>query len=265
VKEPQDFIFIAVKAYSMDSVAESIGCLFGPHTRVLTTLNGIPFWFFSNWPGSKWENTRLFSVDPLAIQSDKIPHRMILGCVVFSGASSPKPGYVKSAIDPQFFKIGELDGTESKSCLQICDMLNRSGIRVHITPDIRVCLMEKLWAVCVCNPVAALTGTTLEQLVTDPNGITLLITEGMLEFQNIANAIGISFSISLDERLRLARNAAGPHKPSMLQDIEKSKCIEIEVLTAPLELARLVKIPTPTLINIMRLVHKLAEIRGCLP
>ena len=48
---PQDFVIVAVKAQSMPSVAASIGPLLGPGTAVLSTLNGVPWWFLDGFGG----------------------------------------------------------------------------------------------------------------------------------------------------------------------------------------------------------------------
>lgn len=48
---PQDYVIIAVKAPSLPDVASRIGPLLGPETAVVTAMNGIPWWFFSNAGG----------------------------------------------------------------------------------------------------------------------------------------------------------------------------------------------------------------------
>src|ERR1700740_1507216 len=47
----QDVVIVAVKAQSMGSVAASIGPLLGPDTSVLSTLNGVPWWFLDGFGG----------------------------------------------------------------------------------------------------------------------------------------------------------------------------------------------------------------------
>src|SRR6201992_2975662 len=47
----QDVVIVAVKAQSMGSVAASIGPLLGPATSVLSTLNGVPWWFLDGFGG----------------------------------------------------------------------------------------------------------------------------------------------------------------------------------------------------------------------
>ena len=59
----QDVVVVAVKAQSMGSVAASIGPLLGPSTAVLSTLNGVPWWFLDGFGGPA-ADAHLDSVDP---------------------------------------------------------------------------------------------------------------------------------------------------------------------------------------------------------
>jgi 2-dehydropantoate 2-reductase len=60
---PQDYVIIAVKAPSLPEVALRIGPLLGPETAVVTAMNGIPWWFFTNARGIL-AGKRLTAVDP---------------------------------------------------------------------------------------------------------------------------------------------------------------------------------------------------------
>ena len=59
----QDLVVVAVKAPAMADVARAIAPLLGPHTIVLTAMNGVPWWFFEGF-GASYEGTRLKAVDP---------------------------------------------------------------------------------------------------------------------------------------------------------------------------------------------------------
>ena len=43
---PQDFVIICLKAHSITGVIEAMQPLLGPHTRIVTAVNGIPYWYF---------------------------------------------------------------------------------------------------------------------------------------------------------------------------------------------------------------------------
>ena len=47
----QDLVVIAVKGPALASVAPQIAPLLGPHTVVLTAMNGVPWWFLQGFGG----------------------------------------------------------------------------------------------------------------------------------------------------------------------------------------------------------------------
>ena len=79
------------------------------------------------------------------------------------------------------------------------------------------------------------------------------------ESATIAAANG--FPLDFDPEAMLSRLA--DHKPSILQDYEQSRQMEIaEILLAPLAFARAVNIPTPTLDVFAALAKNMAAERG---
>ena len=89
----QDFVVVAVKAQSMASVAASVGPLLGPDTAVLTTLNGVPWWFLDGFGGPA-AGRHLDSVDPDGFIASVLPAARVIGGTVHLSASSPAPGEV---------------------------------------------------------------------------------------------------------------------------------------------------------------------------
>jgi hypothetical protein len=69
----------------------------------------------------------------------------------------------------------------------------------------------------------------------------------MGEAKAVAEALGVSFKISLEQRLAGAE-AVGAHKTSMLQDVEHGRALELEALVgAVVELGQVTGTPTPTI------------------
>jgi 2-dehydropantoate 2-reductase len=102
----------------------------------------------------------------------------------------------------------------------------------------------KLWGNLAFNPISALTRATLEQICQYP--LTReLARQMMMEAQIIAEKLGITFSISLEQRINGAAKV-GAHKTSMLQDIEAGRSTEVDAIVgAVAELGRLTQTPTP--------------------
>ena len=77
----------------------------------------------------------------------------------------------------------------------------------------------------------------------------------MLEAQEIAEKLGITFPITVDKRIAGAA-AVGAHRTSMLQDLTLKRPMEIDALvTAVQELGDLTNTPTPTIDTVLALVQ----------
>ena len=84
----------------------------------------------------------------------------------------------------------------------------------------------------------------------------------MLEAQTIAESFGVKFRVDVERRIEGARKV-GAHKTSMLQDLERSRAMEIDPLvTVVQEMGRLTGIPTPALDTVLALVAQRARIAG---
>jgi len=60
---PQDFVIICLKAHSITGVIEAMQPLLGPRTRIVTAVNGIPYWYFYKH-GGRDQGSTLESIDP---------------------------------------------------------------------------------------------------------------------------------------------------------------------------------------------------------
>ena len=105
---PQDVVVVAVKAQSMGSVAGSIEPLLGPGTSVLSTLNGVPWWFLDGFGGPA-AGAHLDSVDPGGKIAAALPAGRVIGGTVHLSAASPAPGVVDWRAGNGLI-IGELSG-----------------------------------------------------------------------------------------------------------------------------------------------------------
>ena len=82
----------------------------------------------------------------------------------------------------------------------------------------------------------------------------------MVEAQTIAEKFGIKFRVDVERRIEGARKV-GAHKTSMLQDLERSRPMEIDPLvTVVQEMGTLSKIPTPSIDIVLALVAQRAKI-----
>ncbi|MGH8717703.1 MAG: 2-dehydropantoate 2-reductase, partial [Burkholderiales bacterium] len=90
----QDVVILAMKAHQIEPVANDLRAMFGEHTIVVTTQNGIPWWYFQKH-GGEFEGRRLESVDPNGILAETIEVERIIGCIVYPAAELIAPGVVR--------------------------------------------------------------------------------------------------------------------------------------------------------------------------
>ena len=90
-----------------------------------------------------------------------------------------------------------------------------------------------------------------------------VLVDIMTEVRAVAERFGITFETEIETRIERA-GTIGPHKTSMLQDLENGRSMEIEALGgAIVELGRLAGVPTPsldTVLALLRLRQRTAQI-----
>lgn len=85
---PQDFVIICLKAHSITSAIEAMQPLLGPRTRIVTAVNGIPYWYFYKH-GGRYEGSTLESIDPGGRQWRELTPQRTVGCIVYPATESP--------------------------------------------------------------------------------------------------------------------------------------------------------------------------------
>ena len=241
---PQDVVLLTVKAHQVGDLLPDLKALFGPQTLVVTLINGIPWWYFHKLPGAH-EGIGLESVDPGGRLAAHIEPERIIGSVVYPAAELVAPGVVK-LIEGNRFTLGELDGSRSERITALSEAMMRAGFKAPVSKDIRSEIWVKLWGNLSFNPISALTHATLEDICRFP-ATRALAARMMTEAQTVAEALGVRFKITLEQRIAGAE-AVGAHKTSMLQDVEHGRALELEALVGSVvELGRITGTPTPTI------------------
>ena len=239
---PHDVVILAVKAHQVASVAPELHHLCRPETTLVTLQNGIPWWYFHR-QGGPHEGRPIRAVDPDGTIARHLDANRILGSVVYPAAVLERPGVVR-VVEGRRFSLGEPDGSDSPRARQISAALTRAGFKAPVTGDIRSEIWLKLWGNLSMNPISALAHATLEDLLRFPPTRELCL-DMMREAETVASRLGVTFRVSMEKRIAGAEKV-GPHKTSMLQDVEAGKPIELEALVgAVVELGRLTETPTP--------------------
>jgi 2-dehydropantoate 2-reductase len=239
---PVDVVFLGVKAHGLPQLAPQLKPALGTDTAVVTTQNGIPWWYFHGF-GGEWEGTRLERVDPDGVISSAIDARRVVGSIVYFATEITAPGVIQH-IEGNRVTLGEPNGTRSDRSRQIAEALIASGLRCPITARIRHEIWVKVLGNASLNPVSALTRATVAQMVRDP-GTCLVIRNIMREVESVSGKLGMELPVSIDQRIAGAEKV-GEHKTSMLQDLEAGRSMELEALVgAVVELGERMGVPMP--------------------
>ena len=241
---PQDAVLLTLKAHQVRDVLPDLRMLFGPDTMVVSMINGVPWWYFHQLAGP-YAGRQLDSVDPGGFIASHIEPERVIGSVVYPAAELVEPGVVR-VIEGNRFTLGEPDGSRSPRIEALSQTMMRAGFKAPISKDIRAEIWVKLWGNLSFNPISALTHATLQDICRFPASRELAANM-MREGQAVAQALGVAFKISLDQRMAGAE-AVGAHKTSMLQDVEHGRALELDALVGSvIELGRITGTPTPTI------------------
>jgi 2-dehydropantoate 2-reductase len=230
-------------------------------TTVLSAVNGLPWWYFYKANSqTKLENSHIESVDPNGLIWNTIDPKRALGCVVYPACEIEKPGVIRH-IKGNRFSLGEPDGINSERLKILSNLLIAGGLKAPQKKRIRDEIWIKLWGNCSFNPLSAITGASLDVIGNDL-GSRLLITQLMEECQNVGQALGVKFNVSIEDRINGATSIIG-HKPSTRQDIEMKRPLEIDpIMSAIIEIGQKLNIPTPMLKNINAILKLKADYLG---
>ncbi|HEY9213674.1 MAG TPA: 2-dehydropantoate 2-reductase [Ancylobacter sp.] len=257
---PQDYVIVALKGHSVPGVVDAMQPLLGNDTAVVTAVNGVPYWYYYKH-GDHLEGKTLESIDPGGKQWTGLRPERAIGCIVYPATEVVEPGVIKHVYGDKF-PLGEPSGEITDRVTKLSQAFEAGGLRAPVLPNIRDELWLKLWGNLCFNPISALTHATLDTIASDP-GTRAVAKSMMLEAQEIAVQSGVNFRVGVERRIDGA-GAVGAHKTSMLQDLERSRAMEIDPLvTVVQEMGRLAGIPTPTIDTVLALVRQRATIAGC--
>src|SRR5260370_38907204 len=119
--------------------------LLGPRTRIVTAVNGIPYWYFYKHGGS-FEGSTLESIDPGGRQWRELTPERAIGCIVYPATEIEAPGVIRHVYGDRF-PIGEPSGEISADVLRLSELVIAAGMQPPGLDRIRY----QLWPKPVCN------------------------------------------------------------------------------------------------------------------
>ena len=252
---PQDAVIVTVKAPALPQVAAGIAPLLQADTAVAFVMNGIPWWYFHALPGAH-QGSRLPRIDPDDVLRRAVGPQRTIGGVVYSASAVTAPGVIEVEQPRSRVVFGEPDGRMTERVETLAGLLRAGGIIGEATADIRTALWNKLVNNLAGGTLAVLSGAAPRDVFAEP-ACREAALRVMQEAAAIAEAHGSRPERNFDQRV--ARTAGLDHKPSILQDLELGRPMEIDgMFDAPLVLARMAGVPAPTL----ELLVALAKVRA---
>ena len=218
---------LGVKAHQLAPIAADVAAILGPETMVLTTQNGIPWWYFFKH-GGPYEGHQLESVDPGGAIAGHLPVERVIAAISYPGGGDQQARRHPPCRGPSAAAGRNRRFQDARGQRRSSELFTRAGFKSPVLSDIRTEIWMKLWGNLTFNPLSALTHATLEDICRFPP-TRALAAAMMREAQTVGEALGIRFRIPIDKRIAGAE-AIGPHKTSMLQDVEPGRAIEIDAL-----------------------------------
>ena len=255
----QDLVVLSVKAPSLPEVARHIAPLIGPHTLVLSAMNGVPWWFLHGFGGAL-AGQQLVSVDAGGTLGSAIAPQHIVGGVVHASCSVDAPGLVRHHFGNKLI-IGEPSGVKTSRVVQLAALLEQAGFEAPVSGQIQTDIWFKLWGNMTVNPISALTGATTDRIMAD-DLVRGFISSVMLEAKAIGARLGIEIDQQPEDRHAVTLKL-GAFKTSMLQDVEAGKAVELDALVSSVkELGALTQTATPFTDALLGLSRLHARVRG---
>ena len=258
---PADIVLLTTKATAHAEIATRLSL--GAETAVVFAQNGVFWWYGEGLtPGGRAvDTTRL---DPAGVIGRHIGSARSLGMVIYSPNEVSEPGVVSNNGFRNRFVIGEPRGGRSPRLEAIMAQLDHCGFQIEATSDIRREMWKKLMGNLSGSPLCSLTRARADQLVDDPalGDLSRRIAEEGLA---VAAAHGFA-DLGVDPILLTKPGNRPRHKPSMLQDLERGRPMELDsMLLIVQDFAREAGVPTPALDTVLALLVLAARTAGVYP
>ncbi|MDA8122223.1 MAG: 2-dehydropantoate 2-reductase [Deltaproteobacteria bacterium] len=224
VDDPPDVIIVAVKATALPLIAFALEGFVADGRYVVSWQNGI--------------DTELVLAQHLGAGS-------VMRAVVNLGCVPLGPAHVRIAFHHRPHHIQELDPRSRDAAVGICDVLTGCGLQTLHTDRIHNMVWRKAILNSCMNPLCAITGKTMAEVINDPilfHLVDSLIKEGVAVARANEFTLGSDYYPYCIDYMR----KAGHHKPSMLQDIEAGRRTEVDYINGKIvEYGAQAGTPTP--------------------
>lgn len=243
--DKQDAVLVTVKATALPVITEQIRAVVAQHTVVVFPQNGMSWWYPVELPADKPTPPPL----PIFRLGSRFLRHMsvnqIAGGIIYSANEVEAPGVIKNNSPARNrLDFGPIDGRTPDVFAELRLALQASAIEAPSIDDIRATVWHKLLITAAGSTISLATQNKASVSKSDP-ALGELYTRIVKEHLAVAAAHGYSLGNVIDpERMR---QGLLDHKPSLLQDYEQGRPMEIaEMVLSLLDFARAANIATPT-------------------
>ncbi len=204
-----DLVIVATKATGLEAAAASLAGRW-PAATVMTVQNGL-------------------GAEDVVRRRGDWP---LLSAVTFMSGTKHSDTHVEYILDTETW-IGPYRGAALERAREAGELLARSGLNVEVLEDLRPAQWSKLIFNATVNGVAALTGLPHDFHFAD-GALGELVHTLVDEGKAIAHAAGIELHDDPWEMNVLATRRGSAHYPSMLEDVERGRPTEVELINGAL-------------------------------
>lgn len=207
--EAPELVFVALKTCAIDAVMPELKDLRAAGSTIVSYQNGL---------------------DTEGVIGDGIGDRKgVLRIVINYAGKLLEDGRVAVAFFHKPNYVGVLDPAAKPAAQMTAAMMSAAGLETKFTDQIGRQVWEKVILNSAMSPLSALTRLTMAEVMARPELVG--VVEGLIrEGIEVAKSRGVDFENGFFDHCMGYLKKAGPHKPSMLVDVEAGRCTEIDFL-----------------------------------
>jgi len=259
----QDVVFVTTKATALAALETAAPPLSGGDTMFVFVQNGVPWWYAQGLDSGRPRPPDLSRLDPGGVLARTLAPERVIGAVVYSSNDLVAPGeIVNYSAGRNMLVVGETDDRQTPRIAALRALLAAAGLHSPAAPDIRQAVWDKLlinFGSTLCVPL----GEPISALVEDPR-----LREVRERLFSEGRAIALAHGVDPEQAPRRPggskqTSGAMQHKPSMLQDYELGRPMEVEaILATPCAFARAAGVEAPALEALAAVTARLAARKG---
>ena len=258
----QDFVIVTLKQMALPAFADDIAPLLGAETAVVFVQNGIPWWYAIGLGAGRPAPPDLGKLDPGGRIARAIAPERVIGAVIYTSNEVIEPGVIQNdSVSANTLIVGEANDLATSRIGVLRDALDAAGVASPVCADIRAAMWRRL--------LVNMSGSAVCSIIEQPIGPSLDDPAIAALYQRLTRE---GTAVALAHGVIVAEGTVPPgpptkfppqHKPSIFQDYEKRRPMEIEaILKTPLAFARAAGIETPAIETIAALAAHRATKHG---